>query len=206
MKLSSAIPLVALLFATSSVSLAASDTELVGKGAITPSACEPMISGEGLIDFGKMSVKQLNTDAYTALPRETLDLQVRCEGPTFFTFNTIDNRAGSSAHHDSYHGLGMTPDGEKLGGAGFGIYQLVADRVSRRAIISTDGGVTWQRAALVSPLVLTAVATENELTPMAVQILEAKLSLFTHVAPASGLTLTDEVPLDGHATLQVNYL
>lgn len=78
--------------------------------------------------------------------------------------------------------------------------------MSRRAIISTDGGVTWQRAALVSPLVLTAVATENELTPMAVQILEAKLSLFTHVAPASGLTLTDEVPLDGHATLQVNYL
>ncbi|USW96985.1 DUF1120 domain-containing protein [Pseudomonas proteolytica] len=75
-----------------------------------------MISGEGLIDFGKMSVKQLNTDAYTSLPRENLDFQVLCEGPTFFTFNTIDNRSGTSAHNEGYHGLGMTPNGEKLGG------------------------------------------------------------------------------------------
>lgn len=206
MKLCRAVPLVALLFATTSVSLAASDTELAIKGSITPSACEPMISDGGMIDFGKMSVKQLNADAYTSLPRESLDFRVQCEGPTFFTFNTIDNRAGSSAHHDTYHGLGMTPNGEKLGGAGFGIYQLIADGVNRRAIISTDGGVTWQRASLVSPVVLTAVATDDELTPMAVQVLEAKLSLFTHIAPASGLTLIDEVPLDGHATVQVNYL
>ena len=206
MKLSSAIPLVALLFATASLSVAASDTELVIKGAITPSACEPMISGEGLIDFGKMSVKQLNTDAYTSLPRETLDFQVLCEGPTFFTFNTIDNRSGTSAHNEGYHGLGMTPNGEKLGGAGFGIYQLVADNVSRRPIISTDGGMTWQRASLVSPQVLTAVATDGELAPIAVQVLKAQLSLFTHIAPSRSLTLIDEVPLDGNATVQVNYL
>ncbi|USW98831.1 hypothetical protein NHF41_20515 [Pseudomonas proteolytica] len=78
--------------------------------------------------------------------------------------------------------------------------------MSRRPIISTDGGVTWQRASLVSPQVLTAVATDGELAPIAVQVLKAQLSLFTHIAPSKSLTLIDEVPLDGNATVQVNYL
>lgn len=83
MKLSSAVPLVALLYATASVALAASDTELAIKGSITPSACEPLVSSDGMVDFGKISVKQLNSDSYTPLPDERLLLNVHCDGPTF---------------------------------------------------------------------------------------------------------------------------
>ncbi|USW96984.1 hypothetical protein NHF39_10840 [Pseudomonas proteolytica] len=53
---------------------------------------------------------------------------------------------------------------------------------------------------------MTAVATDGELAPIAVQVLKAQLSLFTHIAPSKSLTLIDEVPLDGNATVQVNYL
>ncbi|NMY98764.1 DUF1120 domain-containing protein [Pseudomonas proteolytica] len=206
MKLSSAVPLVALLYATASVALAASDTELAIKGSITPSACEPLVSSDGMVDFGKISAKQLNGSSYTSLPDERLLLNVHCDGPTFFTLNSIDNRSGSSAHHDMYHGLGMTPDGEKLGGTGFGFYELMADGVSRHSIVSTDGGVTWKPAAVISPMSLTAVAAGHDWVPIAVQNLDAKLTLYTHIAPADGLTLIDEVPLDGHVTVQVNYL
>jgi len=37
------------------------------------------------------------------------------------------------------------------------------------------------------------------------QDLSARLRAFTIVVPASDLTLLDEVPIDGHATLQLKY-
>ncbi|MBA1428403.1 DUF1120 domain-containing protein [Pseudomonas orientalis] len=193
-----------LLFGAGPV-LAASSHDLTVKGIITPSACAPMVSG-GTIDFGKVSVKDLNPDTYTDLPRETMLLNVRCEGPTIFTLNTIDNRAGTTASHFSWHGLGVTPNDEKVGDAGLGLYMPVADGVPVRTITSRDGGVTWMPSVMLSHTLLTAVADNDGLAPIAVQELDAEIRLITHIAPASNLTLTDEVPIDGHATVQVNYL
>ncbi|AZE93161.1 hypothetical protein C4J96_1027 [Pseudomonas orientalis] len=185
---------------------AASDTDLTVKGSITPSACEPVISGGGVIDLGKVSVKELNTDTYTDLPRETMLLRVRCDGPTYFTLNTIDNRAGTAASHFSWHGLGMTPNDEKVGDAGFGLYVPVADGVPARTITSRDGGVTWIPSVMLSHTLLTAIANDTDVVPMAIRQLDAEIRMVTHIAPADGLTLSDEVPIDGHATVQVNYL
>ncbi|WLH22793.1 DUF1120 domain-containing protein [Pseudomonas sp. FP215] len=185
---------------------AASSQDLTVKGVITPSACAPVVSGGGTVDFGKVSVKDLNADTYTDLPRETLLLSVRCEGPTIFTLNTIDNRAGTAASHFSWHGLGMTPSDEKVGDAGLGLYSPVADGIPVRTITSRDGGVTWIPSVMLSHTLLTAVADSDGLAPIAIQELDAEIRLITHIAPASNLTLTDEVPIDGHATVQVNYL
>ena len=185
---------------------AASSQDLTVKGVITPSACAPVVSGGGTVDFGKVSVKDLNADTYTDLPRETLLLSVRCEGPTIFTLNTIDTRAGTAASHFSWHGLGMTPSDEKVGDAGLGLYSPVADGIPVRTITSRDGGVTWIPSVMLSHTLLTAVADSDGLAPIAIQELDAEIRLITHIAPASNLTLTDEVPIDGHATVQVNYL
>ena len=185
---------------------AASSQDLTVKGVITPSACAPVVSGGGTVDFGKVSVKDLNADTYTDLPRETMLLSVRCEGPTIFTLNPIDNRAGTAASHFSWHGLGMTPSDEKVGDAGLGLYSPVADGVPVRTITSRDGGVTWIPSVMLSHTLLTAVADSDGLAPIAIQELDAEIRLITHIAPASNLTLTDEVPIDGHATVQVNYL
>lgn len=196
----------ALLLLFTPAVFAASNTDLTVKGSITPSACAPLISGGGMIDFGKMAAKDLEAEQYTSLPHQTMQLSVRCEAPTFFTLSTIDNRAGSSANHANWHGLGMTSDGEKLGGAAFHLYAPVADGVAARAITSVDGGVTWLPTSMLTHTMLTAIARGNQLVPIAVQDFDAEIRLFTHIAPANGLTLTDEVPVDGHATVQVNYL
>lgn len=200
------IPLVACLAGVSSIAMAASNTDLTVKGSITPSACAPLISGGGMVDFGKLAVKDLNAEQYTSLPNQSIQLSVRCEAPTFFTLTTIDNRAGSSANHDFWHGLGMTPEGEKLGGTAFHLYAPVADGVAVRTITSQDGGVTWLPTSLLTHTMLTAVAIGNQLVPIAVQNFDAEIRLYAHIAPADDLTLTDEVPVDGHATVQVNYL
>jgi len=201
-----AIPLAVLLLAASPWALAASSTDLAVKGTITPSACAPLISGGGTVDFGKMAAKDLNAEQHTPLPNQSMQLSVRCEAPTFFTLNTIDNRAGSSANHPYSHGLGMTAQGEKLGGASFHLYTPVADGVAARTITSLDGGVTWAPTTMLNHSVLTAVAMGSQLVPIAVRDFDAEIRLYTQIAPASGLTLTDEVPVDGHATVQVNYL
>ncbi|VVN22485.1 Protein GltF [Pseudomonas fluorescens] len=185
---------------------AASNTDLSVRGSITPSACIPLMSGGGVVDFGKMSAKSLNAQEYTSLPNQNMQLSVRCEGPTFFTLNTIDNRAGSSANHDHWHGLGMTPNDEKLGGSGFHLYSPVADGIAARIINSSDGGVTWVLANQLNPTWLTTVAIGSELVPAAVRDFDAEIRLNTHVAPAERLTLLDEVPIDGHATVQLKYL
>ncbi|WP_411390072.1 DUF1120 domain-containing protein [Pseudomonas sp. MPB23] len=185
---------------------AASTTDLSVRGSITPSACAPLISGGGVVDFGKMSVNSLNADQHTALPNQSMQLSVRCEAPTFFTLNTIDNRSGSSANHDRWHGLGMTPNDEKLGGSAFHLYNSVADGAAVRVIVSDDGGVSWEPANELNHLWLTAFARINQLDPIAVQDFDAEIRLFTHIAPADNLTLVDEVPVDGHATVQLKYL
>ena len=42
--------------------------------------------------------------------------------------------------------------------------------------------------------------------PAAVQEFDAEIRLYTHIAPTERLTLLDEVPVDGHATVQLTYL
>ncbi|MEB0044372.1 MULTISPECIES: DUF1120 domain-containing protein [unclassified Pseudomonas] len=187
--------------------LAASTADLAIKGAITPNACIPALSDGGVIDYGKLSAKALTSDVYTSLPQQSLQLSVRCEGPTAFTLNTLDNRAGSSALYDHWHGLGMTPNNEKLGSTGLGLYNPVADGVSVRTISSVDGGTTWQPSVFLGHSALTAIsAAAPPLTPIAVTNFDAELRFYTHIAPTNDLTLIDEVPLDGEATLQLTYL
>ncbi|CAM3260105.1 Protein of unknown function [Pseudomonas gessardii] len=201
-----AVTLGACLFGTSSIALAASSTDLTVRGHITPNACAPVMSGGGTIDFGKLAAKDLEAEQYTALPNQTIQLSVHCEAPTFFTLTTVDNRAGSSANHAFWHGLGLTAEGEKLGGAAFHLYAPMADGVAVRTITSADGGVTWLPTSLLTHTMLTAIARGTQLVPIAVQDFAAEIRLFAHIAPANDLTLTDEIPVDGHATVQVNYL
>lgn len=186
---------------------AASSMDLAVRGSITPNACEPLIGGEGTIDYGKMSFATLNPDHHTALPAQTMPISVRCEGPTFFTLTTIDNRAGTSANHEHWHGLGLTPDGEKIGGAAFHLHNAVADGAPAHLIVSWDGGMSWAPDNVLSSATLTAISTSNtDLVPAAVKDLDADIGVLTHLVPTDRITLTDEVPLDGYATVQLSYL
>ena len=197
----------ALLFVGANPVFAGSNTDLTVSGTITPSACKLMISDGGEVDYGKMSTKQLNQNQHTLLPSQTLDFKVECEGPTVFMMTTIDNQSGTSSNHESWHGLGTTADGENLGGSGFRLLNPMADNVAALIITSLDGGATWQPSPQLSHMVLTAVALSSApAAPMAVENFTAQIELDTHIAPAAGLTVNDDVPLKGSATLQVKYL
>lgn len=195
-----------LLLACAPAIHAASNTELSVTGLITPSACTPSLSGGGIVDHGKVTVKDLNPEKPTSLQNGTLYLDVNCEAATLFTLTTIDNRDGSSAIHPNHHGLGVINDDQNLGSVAFGLFDTVADGAAVKTIMSRNDGASWRVSSYLGHAGLTAFASLTDLTtPIAIKDLNARLTAFTTIVRANDLTLTDEIPIDGHVTVQLNY-
>lgn len=199
--------LVALLAASAANAFAASSVDLAVKGSITPSACTPTLANGGLADFGKLSAKDLHPDRHTYLSYQTMEMTVTCEAATLFAIAAKDNRAGSESMFDWYNfGLGLINGSEKLGYLTVSVSGPMADDINVRTIGSQDGGVTWEREFSLMNNSLTSFADMNTLAPLPMQRLAANLQVAAFIAPTQGLTLTNEVPLDGAVTLTVVYL
>ncbi|XAZ51418.1 hypothetical protein AAHB44_06475 [Pseudomonas simiae] len=71
----------------------------------------------------------------------------------------------------------------------------VADEAAARTIVSLDGGTSWAAGTQLSHLnLLAAASADNTTRPMAVTRFDADVALYTRIARADGLTLTDEAP------------
>lgn len=187
--------------------LAASSVDLTVKGLITPSACTPTLSNGGAVDYGKISAKDLKVDQQTFLDSQTVQFTVTCDAATLMAMEAKDNREGSDANNDEMEfGLGLINGTEKLGGMELRLLNPVADSVPVATIGSYDGGVTWgtERNLMRNNLIAPAVAGVN--TPIPVQLWTADLNVMPFIAKTSGLTLTNEVAIDGSVTLTVRYL
>lgn len=108
---------VVVAFASVGQAIAVSNVDLSVKGSITPAACEPILSKDGVVDHGKISITDLNPQPHlsTILPKATLELKVNCAGPTLVAIKSRDNRAGSSPEADNFtqnFGLGFV-NGDK---------------------------------------------------------------------------------------------
>ncbi|NWC37596.1 DUF1120 domain-containing protein, partial [Pseudomonas gingeri] len=91
-----------LLIAHTTVALAASSVDLSVKGAITPSACTPSLSNNGVVDYGKISAQDLNPTGLTELPKTFFKLAVNCEAPSLFGLVPQDNRSSIAGSKVSF--------------------------------------------------------------------------------------------------------
>ena len=195
---------------------AASTVELTVTGLITPMACTPVLSGGGLVDFGKISQKDLNQATGTRLPLKYLTLTVSCNAAGRYALRMRDNRDGT-AHVNSeiYYGLGLDHSGNKLGvySVSFDPKQTVVDDLPQiYGTESTTGGVAW-RTSNTNPIdvgshsllgftdVIGSVAG-----PSAIQNLTSTLKLEAVINAKQNLDLSTDTPMDGSATLEVVYL
>lgn len=210
MKLTLNATVTALLLTSSAVAVAASTIDLTVKGVITPNACEPSLSGNGVVDYGKISAKDLNLTTDTDLPRTTLQLQIACEGKTLYTVKGTDNRAGSAPYPFLY-GLGQINGTQKLGGYGVLLHDAVADGVATTPLQSTDNGTTWMdmlEDSNIGPLHLAGFGDRSTgiWLPIPIQQLTTNLEVNAYIARADSLDLSDEHLIDGSATFEVKYL
>lgn len=196
-----------LLLTTSGAAVAASSVDLTVKGLITPSACEPSLPNGGHVDIGKISAKDLKADDHTNLGEHTLPFTVTCDAATLMAIEPNDNRAGSSTDPvPSRFGLGLINSTEKLGFLEVWLSAPSADGTAGRMIGSVDGGTTWTRESNLATGGILSVADNTTLAPVPVKLFTADMTVSASIAPASGLTLTQEVPIDGSVTLTVKYL
>lgn len=185
--------------------LAASSTELTVTGTITPSACTPGLSGGGLVDLGKISAKDLRQDRWTEISKDPMQLTVACDAATLFALDAIDNRAGTTFDEGAF-GMGLTDAGEKLGAYWVRIDTIQADGQPARAITSINGGVNWVFTDYIVEEFPTAVSTSGTPLPIPASNVSMDLEIRSLIARADSLTLTNEVTIDGSATIEVKYL
>jgi len=185
--------------------LAASSTDLSVTGTITPNACEPKLSDGGNVHHGKISSKDLNKDKVTKLARKTLQLTVNCDSAIAFRLNPIDNQLGSSIDGNMW-GLGKINGDQNLGGYELQLTTALADGASVYPLISYDNGSTWTRSSYMAPSAISSFsATTVSAIPVAIKDLVTNLNVYTVIARADSLDLTNDVALDGLATLEVLY-
>ena len=194
------------LISVAPYALAASSTDLSVTGTITPRACTPLLSDGGNVHHGKISSKDLNKDKVTKLARKTLQLTVNCDSAIAFRLNPIDNQLGSSIDSGDMWGLGKINGDQNLGGYALQLTTALADGVSVYPLISYDNGSTWTRSSYMEPSTISSFsATTVSAIPVAIKDLVTNLNVYTVIARADSLDLTNDVALDGLATLEVLY-
>jgi hypothetical protein len=82
----------------------------------------------------------------------------------------------------------------------------LADGVPVQPLQSNDDGNTWFQSAFLAPSTLAAFrSTGGPNTPIAIKELITDLRIYTQIARADSLDLTNDVALDGSITLEVEY-
>jgi type 1 fimbria pilin len=194
------------LISVTPFALAASSTDLTVTGLITPAACTPSLSNNGEIDLGKIPAKDLKPDLPTSLTPQPLQLIVTCDASTALALEASDT-GGDTAILPGYFGLGMTPANERIGMFDIEIKTTLADAVVAQAIGSEDGGTTWKKQNFISYHTLSSVAaTSDHSTRIDVKDLTMELQIKPMIAPANSLTLTEEIAINGSASIEVTYL
>jgi len=206
----------ALLVSTTTCALAASTADMTVNGIITPVACTPIFSNNGLVDYGKISRQDLNVDKRTQLRDESLDLNISCNEAARFALIMRDNREGSAiVNSEIYYGLQFDRRGNKIGlySLHFDPANTVADALPQvYRTDSTTGGLAWS-SSRSSPIPIGARSylgftdvAGSTAGPIMIQNLSSRVTLVTVIAPTSTLDLSDDATLDGSATLEVLYL
>lgn len=196
--------------------LAASSVDLSVSGTITPVACTPTFSNNGLVNYGKISRQDLSVDQRTQLHDEFLVLDISCTAPARFALIMHDNREGSAiVNSEIFYGLKYDRSGNRIGlySLHFDPTDTVVDPLPQvYRTDSTTAGRAWSLSrstpipiAAKSYLGFTDVAGSTA-GPVAIRNLSTRVTLVTIIAPTSTLDLSDDAELDGSATLEVVYL
>lgn len=190
----------------------AQSADLSMTGRILPGACVVELGGGGIADLGNIRADTLNADAATVLDPVALPLAVTCDGEVRFAFQGSDNASESATRADRY-GLGFTAHDEKIGGANLLVADVIADGVPGFGTHSVDNGATWGNSTPggnyslgMHELLGFAKADTVDTGPAAIETLQGTLNVWAHIQPGAELTLTDEVQINGNATLNIVYL
>jgi len=176
-------------------------TDLSVTGRIQSGACSLALGNGGTIDLGTLSRKDLKESKTTLIQRHVA-LAIDCQTPAQVAIKAINNRENLNGGY----GLGLT--GRK---GQFYITPLdsFGDGKPLLQLYSGNGGQSWNENSgnfFMDPSSLTAWAEAGETLPHAFRTIRSKLDFLIELPAARDLDLSQEIALDGSATLELVYL
>ncbi|WP_367345914.1 DUF1120 domain-containing protein [Stenotrophomonas bentonitica] len=211
MKLTNTLFALMLVSASPSAFAQSADVSITGK--IFPGACTVTLGGGGVADLGDIRADTLSQDSTTELAPVDMALAVGCESPVRFAFVGVDNTPDSALVENQY-GLGLTPAGEKIGGADIRLFDIDIDGARGYWTRSYNDGETWSpgddvftQPPLMQHYILGFSAETGSTTgPDPIKALQGQVRVVARIAPAVELTLTEDVAINGSATINLIYL
>lgn len=196
------------------------DMEVIA--TITPVACTPTLSGNGVADYGSMPASILRPGSITPLPPKSLTLTVGCDAGVKLGLRVIDNRrdsivagivasgSGDNTLNDNFNfGLGIAA-GKKIGGYVITLEpnSYTGDYQQAQLLSSADGGVTWQKAGngAVAKGRTFSWGARNSGDTSAFKNISGMVRVHPYINRPEDLSLSQEIQLDGAATLELTYL
>lgn len=195
---------------------AADTAELKVKGVIRPAACIPSFVGGGVADYGTIPAKSLTASVYKQLADKEIPFAINCDGPAKMALKVTDNRVASAMPEATGFPVALTFGLGSVGGAKIGGYVLrfkqsdvTTDGVAATQIFSTDNNNTWTSTGAGGTLGTDrsfSWAAAGTTTPAAYKTVSGKIMVTGYLNKPENLPLTQDIPLDGSATLEVVYL
>ncbi|HCR1551610.1 TPA: DUF1120 domain-containing protein [Pseudomonas aeruginosa] len=192
-------------------------------GTITPPACTPSLTGGGVIDYGTIPVSSLSPTSPTVLGVKSISFSITCKEPTRVAIRVIDNRADSyfpryilgisGLSRSSQFGLGMVR-GKPIGAYGIQLQNssFIIDGAVGGNRFSSNNGESWSGpfggwVSVGNPSMLFSWSVGTTSTPPAFKTMASQLNVSTAIASTADLGgVTDDIELDGLATLEMVYL
>jgi type 1 fimbria pilin len=208
--------LIAGLMAAATSAMAGPTATLRVTGTIVPGACTPVLSGNGIIDFGETSVEALPATGTLALAGKSITATVTCTSASKVAMSFVDNRADSLPTHSdeattasSAFGLGKSGT-VNIGSYGLSIVNINGDGTAGDLLMSSDK-TAWSKMTLdtfvnnnTAQQYLTFAETGTTV-PKPAAVFTFGLKATPALSSALG-SITDTANLDGNATINFEYL
>ncbi|MBP0600899.1 DUF1120 domain-containing protein [Herbaspirillum sp. LeCh32-8] len=217
---SATIAIAAALAASSA--MAASTTELKVTGVIKPVACTPTIgAGSAVVDYGTIAAATLTAGQNKVLDTKEVPFSISCDAAVKVAVTAVDNKAASkvtglaslvsaSATESAMFGLG-TASTKNVGAFHFAMKQgsFTGDGANVDTIgAATSATPSWSKSTnggMSTGRMLSWAATGTT-APGAYKLISGTLAVTAVLNKPENLNLTQDVTLDGSATIEVKYL
>lgn len=206
------------------------------QGKLTNASCTPELSNGGVVDYGYIHLSTLSSTDTNQLQSTNIDLIINCTAQTKVAWSTMDDHAGTipspglavrardgstqTLVNDTYwlFGLGTTTNNVKIGNytidAGYKDNAPASIIADGNEVITIYRNSDWANSSswkTTSSLrsdgyTYMSIANPGTLEPIAFSSVTVPLIIRTSIADTSTLAITDDTPIDGQATITLQYL
>ncbi|NIF41700.1 DUF1120 domain-containing protein [Burkholderia sp. Tr-862] len=209
------------LLALGSASAFADSFDVKVTGKIKPGACTPTLAGGGTFDYGLIGSAELSATTPTLLPVLSDSITITCDAAARVALTAQDNRAGTGAFTGNVNFFGSSNSiatqfglgsagGKNIGAFAFRFRTntFQADGAAVDSIYSNTSGATWvtSNGIVNNTGGYESWAKKGQTVPVAAKVFTGTLDVQAAIDRTSNLDLSQEINLDGLATVSLVYL